>query len=230
MHSPPPQIDEVRDRLSLDWRRYLALFLWYVSPSSASPAQAVHQYQQAVQSDAAAPRPTPIYMDERASLGRCRPCDHHSPSATDLHHELLSLWAAGSGGGGRQREALAALLQAAAHSPNPLDGSLAWHVMTALQAVGVLPTAAAAEAHDEAEGLLLAAQLNLITQLRMAGGMCEWAVYVALHVPDNVVSWPGLRGHLVRELLAAHCPEWRADAAKLTFLKGPLGLPQVRAI
>jgi hypothetical protein len=56
--------------------------------------------------------------------------------------------------------------------------------------------------------------------------MCEWAVYVALHVPD-VSFWPGLRNHLVQELLTAHCPEWRADMSKLEFLKGQLRIPKV---
>lgn len=40
-----PQVDEVRDRLALDWRRYLALHLWYNAPAVASPAAAVSMYQ-----------------------------------------------------------------------------------------------------------------------------------------------------------------------------------------
>ena len=233
---PAAQLDEVRDRLGLDWRRFLALQLWYGSPSSASPAQAVQLYQQSVQSDASTPRPTPMYMDERASLGRLCPQDHLSPSASDLHHELLSLWTSGqqdSNGGGRalhQKEALASLLQASAYSDNPLDASLAWHVMTVLQAIGALPggTASSEGVGDEVLGLTLTASLNLITQLRLVGNMSEWALYVALHLPDDWASWPGLRTSVVMELLVAHCPEWRADGEKLEFLRGQLGLNQVR--
>ncbi|GAX81271.1 hypothetical protein CEUSTIGMA_g8703.t1 [Chlamydomonas eustigma] len=243
------QVEEVRDRLALDWRRLLALLLWYTTPPSASPVQAIHAYQQALHSDSGTPKPVPLYMDQRSSQGMFRPEDRHPlHGVTDLHHELLSLWAAGRSPGGRrvdaengsswrqaleQRQVASSLLQAATYSSNPLDASLAWHMMSVLQAVEALPKAGYGEdgGADLAEGgedyqkVILSCHLNLITQIVIVGGMCEWAVYVALHVPD-VLFWPGLRSHLVQELLTAHCPEWRTDASKLKFLTERLGIPK----
>lgn len=148
----------MRDRLALDWRRYLGLLLAYATPATASPAAAVTHFSTAIATDRAAPRPVPLYADERATLGRCRPRDSHSPSARDLHYELLCLWAeqqqyasAAAGGqyGGAAAAAhaappagadvLSALLQPGSYSANPLDSGLAWHIMTLLQALGALP-------------------------------------------------------------------------------------------
>ena len=136
--------------------------------------------------------------------------------------------------------------QAAAYSPNPLDANLAWHMMTTLQAIGSLPMGSQDERVDdgggsgmgqEVHGLILSAHLNLVTQLRLMGGMSEWAVYVAMHLPEEGATaaaagmgrgaGDGLRTGLVKELLTATCPEWRSDVAKEQFLRGQLGLPQV---
>ena len=101
-------------------------------------------------------------------------------------------------------------------------------MMTTMQAIGSLPSSGGAGTdagdvpNDEIQSLIISAHLNLITQLRLTGGMSEWAVYVALHLPGV-----GLRAVMVKELLSAHCPEWRSDDTKLEFLRGRLGLPQV---
>lgn len=60
---------------------------------------------------------------------------------------------------------------------------------------------------------LLAAAIEFVSQLHMAGGLCEWAVYAALHVPDLPQLGPAgaVRRRLVRELLAATAPEWMED-------------------
>eukprot|EP00955_Chlamydomonas_euryale_P009387 100385-Chlamydomonas_euryale.AAC.25 len=75
------------------------------------------------QADRTAPRPLPIYMDERTGGSGCHMRSGYSPSATDLHYELLCLWAAQeraarAGGDGRGAmlagvdvEGIAALLQ-----------------------------------------------------------------------------------------------------------------------
>ena len=205
----------MRDRLALDWRRYLGLLLAYATPATASPAAAITHFSTAVATDRATPRPVPLYADERSTLGRCRPRDSHSPSARDLHYELLCLWAEQQqhavAAGGQSADVVSALLQPGSYSANPLDSGLAWHIMTLLQALGALPgstttpAAAAAFAEDsddwqavrERNAALLAVQVNLLAQLQLLGGTAEWQVYVALHTPD-LSSWPGLRSHLVR--------------------------------
>jgi hypothetical protein len=136
-------LDEARDHLNLDWRRYLDLILTFTVPPTASAAQAIHIYQQALHADQKVPRPLPYYMDERSSKGLLKQLEGFSTTASDLHFELMKLWAQqqqqqqrGRQGQGHlllPYETLHGLLQASAYSPNPMDGGMAWHVMTVLQ-------------------------------------------------------------------------------------------------
>ena len=66
--------------------------------------------------------------------------------------------------------------------------------------------------------------VSLIAQLEAMGGLEEWAVYVAAHLPDAPSS-PGGRDGLIRHLLGAHAPAWAASPAKREFLLSKLGLP-----
>jgi hypothetical protein len=65
--------------------------------------------------------------------------------------------------------------------------------------------------------------VSLIAQLEALGGLEEWAVYVAAHLPD--APWPGGRDSLIRLLLGRHAPAWAASQAKRAFLLQRLGLP-----
>ena len=68
--------------------------------------------------------------------------------------------------------------------------------------------------------------MSLIAQLEALGHMAHWAVYVALHVPDQPdINWPCIREALVKELLMRPAPEWAADASKRDFLLHKLHLP-----
>ena len=69
-------------------------------------------------------------------------------------------------------------------------------------------------AQESALGLALVAQLELI------GGMSQWAVYVATHLPD-----PAQREDTVRSLLRRHAPEWAAHPAAHDFLLERLAVP-----
>jgi nuclear pore complex protein Nup98-Nup96 len=60
----------------------------------------------------------------------------------------------------------------------------------------------------------------MIAQLEAVGGLHEWAVYIALHLPDDIQ-----RAHTVEQLLARHAPEWAADAQKRSFLLQRLQIP-----
>ncbi|KXZ47639.1 hypothetical protein GPECTOR_34g798 [Gonium pectorale] len=150
-------------------------------------------------------------------------------------------------GGGCSR-----LLRVAGYSSNPLDHSLAWQLMTALQAAGVLPTpgtqsAAGLDARADpcnaslyGEALspydddMLGTTMEFITQLLMAGGLCEWALYVALSIPDLPVAAVGgggassgaVRQRVVRELLSLTAHEWIGDSARQSFMTGTLRIPQ----
>lgn len=60
----------------------------------------------------------------------------------------------------------------------------------------------------------------MIAQLEAIGGLHEWAVYVALHLPDAFQ-----RTRTVEQLLARHASVWAADASKYTFLVEQLQIP-----
>ena len=259
------QVDEARDHLALDWRRYLGLLLVYTSSPSASPSEAIRKLQQSSLTPSVTfPRPSPTYSDSKshslfnqdsspASLYLAQSISQYHPSATDFHYELLCLWAGQQveGAEGLGSDALSSLLQPAASSPDPLDATRPWRFMTALQAIHALPSlSVAASMSLEAQSIdnsisvsldhvLLQVQLEAISQLRLAGGLCEWAVYVALHLPDIIPSCPSSLSHgsddqpsggavrtrLVREILVEGCQEWVRDQGKRSFLLGVLGIP-----
>ncbi|KAG2489541.1 hypothetical protein HYH03_011992 [Edaphochlamys debaryana] len=196
--------------------------------------------------------------------------------ATDVQWELLQLWsttpaaatadalatgqlatAAGvAGAAARAREGwlsgggCSRLLRTAGCSPNPLDHSLPWHLMTALQAAGVLPLpGSAASSRDSSSSgdaddsssrdqELLGTTLEFISQLQAAGGLCEWALYVASTIPDLPTgpAGPGrarpgpqrsgaVRRRVVCELLAVTAPEWMGDSEREAFLTSRLRIP-----
>ncbi|GFR44482.1 hypothetical protein Agub_g5745, partial [Astrephomene gubernaculifera] len=133
------------------------------------------------------------------------------------------------------------LLRCAGYSPNPLDHSLAWHLMTALQAANVLPTPGAAASSDAGaassalshaeqaayDAEMLGTTLEFISQLQLAGGLCEWALFVALTLPDlPSAGGAAVRRRVVRELLALTAPEWMGDSAREAFLTSTLQLPE----
>ena len=66
--------------------------------------------------------------------------------------------------------------------------------------------------------------MSLISQLERLGGLEEWALYVALHLPDGPQEGP-VRDSLLLELLHRHAPVWAASQAKRDFITLALGLP-----
>ena len=71
-----------------------------------------------------------------------------------------------------------------------------------------------------------AVHMSLISQLERLGGVEEWALYVALHLPDGAdVLGGSARDDLVLQLLHRHAPVWAASQEKQEFLVKALGLP-----
>ena len=66
--------------------------------------------------------------------------------------------------------------------------------------------------------------MSLISQLERLGGLEEWALYVALHLPDGPEQGSA-RNALLLELLHRHAPVWAASQAKRDFINRALGLP-----
>ena len=68
--------------------------------------------------------------------------------------------------------------------------------------------------------------MSLISQVERLGGLEEWALYIALHLPDAAQGDRGCaRDGLVLQLLHRHAPVWAASQQKQDFLTSTLGLP-----
>lgn len=71
-----------------------------------------------------------------------------------------------------------------------------------------------------------AVHMSLISQLERLGGLEEWALYVALHLPNGAQGAQGsARDDLVLQLLHRHAHVWATSKEKHTFLTQALDLP-----
>jgi hypothetical protein len=115
------------------------------------------------------------------------------------------------------------LLRPAGITPDPLDHSFTWCLSTVLQSIGAIPSGYKGEE-------LFATCMGFVSQMILLGGkggggggggdMCHWAIYVALHLPDD-----NLRTSVVQNLLCGFCEYWERDEEKMAFFKETLGIP-----
>ncbi|KAG0722886.1 Nuclear pore complex protein Nup98-Nup96 [Chionoecetes opilio] len=172
----------------IDWRRALALHLWYVCPATATLAEALHCY------------------DEAAGLGNdspgyCNPpmppylATHHYSSNMKVSHDmcyhLLKLFT-------DPRHPLEALLNPATAIPDPLNVSISWLMWQVLESLNYHHLSGY---HSAALHLSMAALLE-------AAGHWHWAVFALLHLADQ-----DRRQREVRELLLRHVKVGAAEAA-----------------
>uniref|UniRef100_A0A8C5M6P9 Nuclear pore complex protein Nup98-Nup96 n=1 Tax=Leptobrachium leishanense TaxID=445787 RepID=A0A8C5M6P9_9ANUR len=192
----------------LDWKRTLAVHIWYMLPPTASIAQALQMYEAAFQEKDVgcyACYPLPPYLEDD-NLHPNEDLVTFSPSLQrDVCFHLLKLYS------DRQYD-LGELLDPKSVTSDPLDYRLSWHLWMVLQALQYshLP--------EEKQGLLhasYAAQLENV-------GHWEWAIFVLLHVTN-----PHVREAAVREVLNRHCSllETPGSLAKETFLMNKLSIP-----
>ncbi|KAF0310690.1 Nuclear pore complex protein Nup98-Nup96 [Amphibalanus amphitrite] len=148
----------------LDWRRALAVHLWYLSPATSSVSDVVAQYDEArrVTDDLPplAPPPLPAYISDHGDSGPEAP--------RDVCHHLLRLYCSGEG-------RLEELLAPASHTAQPLDHRLSWLLMECLGSLGYR------QLSEESVELL---HTNLAAQLESAG-LWYLAAFVLLHI-DNL--------------------------------------------
>ncbi|XP_075054497.1 nuclear pore complex protein Nup98-Nup96 [Mixophyes fleayi] len=193
----------------LDWKRALAIHLWYLLPPTASIAQALQMYQEAFQESDEGLRyaayPLPSYLE-----GPCLQSDDDSMETSssvkrDVCFHLLKLYSDRS-------YDLRQLLDPASVTVDPLDYRLSWHLWMVLQALNYTHLS------DKSQGLLHA---NYAAQLENVG-LWEWAIFVMLHVPDAII-----REAAVRELLNRHCilRETPESLTKENFLIQKLCIP-----
>jgi len=183
---------------SWKWRKWLAASLWYGGEADSGIGSALFRYDHLVGAGGV-PRPDPPYCEQNGA--RTKRLHPNSTEAHDAVYELLATFARKSNGAGA--------LNPLAHTMEPTDYHLPWHLLSTLVALGLTPTPHAHHHH-----------LHYASQLE-AAGLWEWAAYVFLHT--NLEQ--GHRAAL--ELVARHIPLLQDEThnKRFRFLTEKLHVP-----
>ena len=190
---------------NLDWKRALALHLWYLAQPTASITDALELYEESFNTKlsevyAAEPRPEYFHEDYDAELSNGKPI-------FDLCFHLLKLYCVGN-------HPLEKVLNPLTHTADPLDYRLSWLIQQMLVALGYshLSDYVAALTHAN-----FAAQLETYD-------LWHWAIFVVLHLQDS-----GRRRSAVMDLLARHVEldETEDYVKRENFLREELGIPSI---
>lgn len=190
----------------LDWKRALAVHLWYFSSPTASIRDALELYETAFDGKktayAYAAQPKPEYRGNDYEIEV-----NGEKSIYDLCFHLLKLFSIGN-------HALGELLNPATHTADPLDYRLSWLMQQALLALGYTHLS---------EHVATLTHVNFATQLE-AYGLWHWSVFVMLHLRDT-----RKRRTAVTNLLQRHVEiDESADyVQRETFLREELGIPSI---
>uniref|UniRef100_A0A8C3U018 Nuclear pore complex protein Nup98-Nup96 n=1 Tax=Catharus ustulatus TaxID=91951 RepID=A0A8C3U018_CATUS len=187
----------------LDWKRCVAVHLWYLLPPTASISRALAMYEAAFQNTSECEKyaccPLPPYLEDSGCV--IEEDDNGGRPLRDVCFHLLKLYS------DRSYE-LDQLLDPRSVTSDPLDFRLSWHLWEVLRALNYCHLS------QQSWGVLnssYAAQLE-------SEGLWEWAVFVMLH---------DIREQAVRELLSRHCAlaDTPESWAKETFLTQRLCVP-----
>ncbi|XP_071485377.1 nuclear pore complex protein Nup98-Nup96-like [Diadema antillarum] len=182
----------------LDWKRALAVHLWYHNSSVASIMDAVHAYEEGFTGESALgdyclpPRPPYMesnpgfYKEDLSALEAMEEGEEAPPRdrfpVWDMCYHLLKLYC-------DRTYHMRTVLAPTAHSPYHLDYRLSWHVLQILQALGYSHLSPHRLAHLHTS---FASQLESL-------GLWHWAAFVLLHIPNDLA-----REGLLRSLLSRH--------------------------
>ncbi|KAM8815767.1 nuclear pore complex protein Nup98-Nup96 isoform 4-T4 [Rhynchonycteris naso] len=191
----------------LDWKRSLAVHLWYLLPPTASISRALSMYEEAFQNTSEGDRyacsPLPSYLEGSGYVVE-EEQDPRRP-LQDVCFHLLKLYS-------DRHYDLNQLLEPRSITADPLDYRLSWHLWEMLRALNYTHLS------EQCEGVL---QASYAGQLE-SEGLWEWAIFVFLHIDNS-----SIREKAVRELLTRHCQlmETPESWAKETFLTQKLCVP-----
>lgn len=193
---------------NLDWKRALALHLWYQCPPVATIADVLVAYEESFKGDEPlecyAQPPKPVYFENKTlSLER----DVNSKdefSVYDICYHLLKLYCDRS-------HRLDHLLTPTTYTHDPLDHRLSWLLSQALKSVGY-------QHFSESQDANL--HVNFASQLASMG-LWEWSAFALLHISD-----PVRRKSSIVELLRRHVSLSSDYVDKDRFLWEKLLVPQ----
>ncbi|XP_060070181.1 nuclear pore complex protein Nup98-Nup96-like isoform X2 [Ylistrum balloti] len=168
----------------MDWKRALALHLWYLCPPSSPIQQALEEYENGFQGATTYGRycnpPLPPYLEMTSDLSTMGTEDNWETKDTCYH--LLKLYS-------QRSHNLQPLLNPSSSTSSHLDYRLSWHLHQSLEALGYRHLSSY---HRNSIHMNFASQLESV-------GLWEWAVFAVLHIEQQVY-----RESAVRELLLRH--------------------------
>ncbi|XP_054482857.1 nuclear pore complex protein Nup98-Nup96-like, partial [Anoplopoma fimbria] len=192
----------------LDWKRCVAVHLWFMLPPTASVADALARYEAAFQGSCEGGKyacaPLPPYME--AEHPDMEEEEESKRSLHDLCFHLLKLYS-------DRHYSLQQLLDPLTLTWDRLDYRLSWHLWGVLQALHYSHLSASRQ------GLLHA---SYAAQLESAG-LWHMAVFILLHIPNDTQ-----RERAVREMLTLHCRLQETDESQRRerFLTERLLIPE----
>ncbi|XP_068587741.1 nuclear pore complex protein Nup98-Nup96 [Cebidichthys violaceus] len=193
----------------LDWKRCVAVHLWFMLPPTASVADALKGYEDAFQGSCEGGKyacpPLPPYMEAEQPDMEDEEAEPKRP-LHDLCFHLLKLYS-------DRHYSLQQLLDPLTVTWERLDYRLSWHLWGVLQALHYSHLSASRQ------GLLHA---SYAAQLESAG-LWHMAVFILLHIPDHTQ-----RERAVRAMLTLHCHLQETDESvrRERFLTERLLIPE----
>uniref|UniRef100_A0A8C4DQH1 Nuclear pore complex protein Nup98-Nup96 n=1 Tax=Dicentrarchus labrax TaxID=13489 RepID=A0A8C4DQH1_DICLA len=194
----------------LDWKRCVAVHLWFMLPPTASVADALARYEAAFQGSCEGGKyacaPLPPYLEAEQPDLEDEEEEESKRPLHDLCFHLLKLYS-------DRHYSLQQLLDPLTVTWERLDYRLSWHLWGVLQALHYSHLSASRQ------GLLHA---SYAAQLESAG-LWHMAIFILLHIPDHTQ-----RERAVRDMLTLHCPLQETDESvrRERFLTERLLIPE----
>jgi len=201
------KLDSILSPKTFDWRRCLAMIMWY-SCRVTDPVQCSLDAFKDLYDKGVLSQPSPAHVE----FGK----EEDIPGINDTAFELLNFAYSAN------KTDLDCLLKISGYSRDTLDYSLSWHMLSVLEALGIVCNDQLSPA-DQAT--VLKVHLGYLHQLEIIGANPKWLIYVALHIP-SFPSSPFLREATVSDVLVRTAPLWIDDADARTFMTGNLHMPE----
>lgn len=196
-------IHEALHGITIDWKRFLGLLMWYqLSPDT--PLQITFYAYQQLLDAGKAPYPVPVYIDEGPVE---ESVSWQVGDRFDLAYYLMLLHSKE----GTIYSFLKTMFSAFASTNDPLDHHMIWHQRAVLEAIGAFSS-------DDLHAL----DMGFVSQL-LCLGQCHWAIYVVLHIPYRE-DYPYMHATIIREILFQYCQDWSSQESQREFIEN-LGIP-----
>ncbi|KAK3588728.1 hypothetical protein CHS0354_019194 [Potamilus streckersoni] len=186
----------------LDWKRALALHLWYHCRANSTILEALEEYDRSFSGDepyTQAPVPPYVETDEDSLI------DIRHNAVFDTCYHLLKLYC-------RRSHQLEITLNPVTSTINQTDYRLSWHLSQVLQSLSYTHLSSFHRA---------SLHMNFASQLE-ALDMWEWAVFVTLHIEDRTGRESAVRCILNRYITLS---KEESYLSKENFLKEKLKIP-----